>query len=42
MIRRTLALLLTALTTVALAADLGGRVVTVGTDSTYPPFEFVA
>ncbi|MDF1523198.1 MAG: basic amino acid ABC transporter substrate-binding protein [Trueperaceae bacterium] len=42
MIRRTLVLLLTALTAVALAADLGGRIVTVGTDSTYPPFEFVA
>jgi len=26
----------------ALAADLGGRVVTVGSDTTYPPFEFVA
>lgn len=25
-----------------LAADLGGRVVTVGSDTTYPPFEFVA
>lgn len=26
----------------ALAADLGGRVVTVGSDTTYPPFELVA
>jgi len=26
----------------ALAADLGGRVVTVGSDTTYPPFEFIA
>jgi len=25
-----------------LAADLGGRVITVGSDTTYPPFEFVA
>ncbi len=30
------------LTTSALAADLGGRVVTVGSDTTYPPFELVA
>jgi polar amino acid transport system substrate-binding protein len=30
------------LTANALAADLGGRTVTVGTDPTYPPFQFVA
>lgn len=30
------------LLTSALAADLGGRVVTVGMDTTYPPFEFIA
>jgi polar amino acid transport system substrate-binding protein len=40
---RRLAVLLAALVaTAASAADLGGRVVTVGTDPTYPPFEFVA
>jgi len=40
---RTIALgIATLLTGAALAADLGGRVVTVGSDTTYPPFEFVA
>lgn len=28
--------------TSAMAADLGGRTVTVGSDTTYPPFEFIA
>ncbi len=42
MVRRTLVLLFAALIATATAADLGGRVVTVGSDTTYPPFEFVA
>jgi polar amino acid transport system substrate-binding protein len=42
MVRRTLTLLVAALIATASAADLGGRVVTVGSDTTYPPFEFVA
>ena len=42
MVRRTLTLLVAALIATATAADLGGRVVTVGSDTTYPPFEFVA
>ena len=42
MLRRTLTLIVAALLASALAADLGGRVVTVGSDTTYPPFEFVA
>lgn len=42
MLRRTLTLLVASLIATALAADLGGRVVTVGSDTTYPPFEFVA
>lgn len=42
MVRRILALLVVALIATAAAADLGGRVVTVGSDTTYPPFEFVA
>jgi len=42
MVRRTLALLVAALIATAAAADLGGRMVTVGSDTTYPPFEFVA
>ncbi len=42
MVRRMLALLVAALIATAAAADLGGRVVTVGSDTTYPPFEFVA
>lgn len=42
MVRRTLTLLAAALIATASAADLGGRVVTVGSDTTYPPFEFVA
>ncbi|MDA0700615.1 MAG: transporter substrate-binding domain-containing protein [bacterium] len=40
---RPLAVLLVALLTgTALAVDLGGRVVSVGSDTTYPPFEFIA
>jgi polar amino acid transport system substrate-binding protein len=40
---RTLAAILAVLlSTSALGADLGGRTVTVGTDPTYPPFQFVA
>ena len=31
-----------ALTGSSLAADLGGRVITIGSDTTYPPFEFIA
>lgn len=42
MLRRLLALALATLIATAAAADLGGRVVTVGSDTTYPPFEFVA
>lgn len=42
MLRRLLVLATTALIATAAAADLGGRVVTVGSDTTYPPFEFVA
>ena len=42
MVRRTLVLFVAALIATAAAADLGGRVVTVGSDTTYPPFEFVA
>lgn len=41
MFKRTLTLLTAALLATAAAADLGGRVVTVGSDTTYPPFEFV-
>ncbi|CAN5749109.1 transporter substrate-binding domain-containing protein [soil metagenome] len=33
--------ILSLLATVALAADLGGREISVGSDTTYPPFEFV-
>lgn len=36
------AALLLATGAAALAADLGGRVITVGSDTTYPPFEFIA
>lgn len=40
--RRSLIVLLASLfASAALAADLGGRVVTVGSDTTYPPFEFI-
>jgi polar amino acid transport system substrate-binding protein len=40
---RSIALVIaTLLTGAVLAADLGGRVVTVGSDTTYPPFEFIA
>jgi len=42
MVRRTLTLLVAVLAASAFAADLGGRVVTVGMDATYPPFETVA
>ena len=42
MVQRTLTLLVAALIATATAADLKGRVVTVGSDTTYPPFEFVA
>lgn len=38
-----LVMLLAALTlSVGVAQDLGGRVITIGSDTTYPPFEFVA
>ncbi len=40
--RRIWSIVVAVLFTSALAADLGGRVVTVGSDTTYPPFELVA
>lgn len=40
--RRVPLLTLLAAASLAFAADLGGRTITVGSDTTYPPFEFVA
>jgi polar amino acid transport system substrate-binding protein len=40
-VKRLVALSLVLALSVGLAADLGGRTVVVGSDTTYPPFEFV-